>query len=381
MSDSSSSSTFPPEDQNLKAYFISLHHHQHDTIKPTTLASEQENIFTADRETYNFEQNLSSSVLNDIRAMLDEEDGCSLNSSVEKTLNPRAHPFVPGLKNGAGNCASARLVAIDTINRFHQRYNHSLPLLLRPSSGLESSPWLAYTRHPPNWRHSLNLAAHTTPMNESSIDEYGRDLVHGQIWSRCGLVDLIQHVCWKGSEPSFDTHPLSVALLAFSVYNHFKAIGDQKNASTFLDILQRCVKGYFEAFWDAENKGSALRFTPDSSFAPEYIQCASRFVAFTGCLYRCDVIDRETVLHCLWILICQLTAPEHLYAILSLVECSGVYCRNNGSSDIVLVHRFVRSLVAVTQQQLSSVPNIQRTTDAILRLVTEQSGCSMDVLQ
>ncbi|GAW09230.1 hypothetical protein LENED_011373 [Lentinula edodes] len=148
-------------------------------------------------------------------------------------------------------------------------------------------------------------------MSASSIDEYGRDLVHGQIWSRCGLVDLIQHVCWKGSEPSFDTHPLSVALLAFSVYNHFKTIGDQKNASTFTGILQRCVKGYFEALWDVENKGSALRFTPDSSFAPEYIQ----------------------------------------------------------------------SLVAVTQQQLSSVPNIQRTTNAILRLVTEQSGCSMDVLQ
>ncbi|KAJ3936035.1 MAG: hypothetical protein NXY57DRAFT_987374 [Lentinula lateritia] len=339
---SSSSSTFPPEDYNLKAYFISLHHHQHDTIKPTTLAPEQENIFTADKGTYDFEQNLSSSVLNNIRAMLDEEDSSSLNFLVEnKTLNPRADPFVPGLMNGAGSCASARLVAIDAINRFDQRYDRPLPPLLRPSPGLESSPWLASTRHPPNWRHSLDLAAHMTPMSESSIDEYGRDLVHGQIWSRCGLVDLIQHVCWKGSEPSFDTHPLSVALLAFSVYNHFKAIGDRKNASTFTDILQQCVKGYFEAFWDVENKGSALRFTPDSSFAPEYIQ--------------------ETVLHCLWILICQLTAPEHF--------------------DIVLVHRFVRSLVAVTQQQLSSVPNIQRTTDAILRLVTEQSGCSMDVLR
>ncbi|KAJ3812228.1 hypothetical protein F5876DRAFT_75065 [Lentinula aff. lateritia] len=258
---SSSSSTFPPEDHNLKAYFISLHHHQHDTIKPTTLAPEPENIFTADRGTYDFEQNLPSSVLNDIRAMLDEEDSSSLNFSVEdKTLNPQAHPFVPGSKNGAGSCASARLVAIDAINRFHQRYDRPLPPLLRPSSGLESSPWLASTRHSPNWRHSLNLAAHTSPMSQSSIDEYGRDLVHGQIWSCCGLVHLIEHVCWKGSEPSFDTHPLSVALLAFSVYDHFQAIGDQKNASSFTGILQQCVKGYFEALWDVEVGAQFTRF-------------------------------------------------------------------------------------------------------------------------
>ncbi|KAE9391823.1 hypothetical protein BT96DRAFT_979683 [Gymnopus androsaceus JB14] len=304
---SSEPRAYAPEHPQLQSFFIGLYHPSRSNLVNTT-------SFAADREAYDFEGNLPSAVLDNIRFILDEDDDTfppkkQVSTTTRtrftgpKRLNPLAQIFVPGMRNGAGNSTPERLAAIDAVDRYRQRY-YKRPF---PSHFHAPGP-----KYPHDWRYMVDLAAHTPPIHMSSIHDHGREIVHSRLWSSSDMVELIRHICWKGAEPSFNTHPLSVALLAFSVHCHFKNCGDQKNASLFAGVIRECVLGYFKGLWDAENAESALRFTPNASYVPEYIQ--------------------NLVLQCLWILVHQLTAPDHLNAIYDLILCSGVYGRDNGLS-------------------------------------------------
>lgn len=139
-----------------------------------------------------------------------------------------------------------------------------------------------------------------------------------------------------------------------------------------------------------QNQESAIRFAPNASYPIEYLNCASHFAAFIGCLYRCDVIDRNVVIQCLWVLVRQVAALEHLNVIHDLIACSGVYSRwepgNNhrdvGGTIVPLVQRFTKALMVVVNQRPrpAGIDNSAgfSMVNQIFRLVSSQSECSID---
>lgn len=254
---SSAPYTSPTDNLRFETFFIDLYRPSRSTSSSpvsseATLVGDEQDLFAADRDTYDFEQNLPSSILNNIRGILNEEDPFPPKSAPKRVqLNPRAQAFVPGMRfNSAGNSNSARLAAIDAVEKYYQRYyNRPLPPSLQRSIG----PWSTAPPHTIDWKYRVNLAVHTSPAHMSSIYEQGLDLLHhGRVWGLNEMRDLIRYICWKGAEPSFHIHPLSVALLAFSIHCHLKNSGDQKTAALFASILQECAVGYFEALWDAQ---------------------------------------------------------------------------------------------------------------------------------
>ncbi|KIK69944.1 hypothetical protein GYMLUDRAFT_79966 [Collybiopsis luxurians FD-317 M1] len=331
----------PPEDHHLKSFFFNLFHPQLATS--SGVQRSRGDVFTADQEIYDFDGNLPSVVLNRIQTMLDEDN-----------------------------------ILQGSFPRYHFSIGPSLTLPAKSTS----------LSRPSDWSFMLNIAAHTAPSFMSQIYEYGRELVHDQEWKPQSIADLVCNICWKGSEPSVNTHPLSMALLAFSVHCHFRACDNLKSASLFENVLRDCVIGYLRRLWDAQAHVPVIQSGYNVSYPPvAYIQCANRFAAFSGCLYRCEVVNRETILQCLWILVDQLTTQEHLNAIHDLIACSDVYRRGDGGDEnILLALRFAKAISEAIRARASlmlaahAIHATHNTLNAIFYTVAQQSGCGVNQL-
>ncbi|KAJ3762724.1 hypothetical protein EV360DRAFT_66822 [Lentinula raphanica] len=392
-STTSSNSSFPPEGLDLRAFFVSLHHPRHGASPPQ---KSNYNIppSASTKEMDDLEANLPAGIFRDLLALVDDDESVTPSSSLTSASPPpesdsdEEYGPPPGLPppyrgfRGTVNYSAVISSFVDYKEPLERRYDALFPPLLRFPWYVEPTPWGAATIHPAPWYEHLEVAGGVSPADDSWFTERGRDIVHGHRWDEDNLVELVQYIFWKGAEPC-RSDPLAVALLASKIHGQFKIIEDEQNAGLFTWMIQECVKGYCAAFWDAQNKESAIRYNRDAGcYSPAYIHCANRSVVFAGFLKSCNVIDDETVLHCLWLLLSQITAVEHLAVIMALIQCSGVYYRADTRPGYLMVsmYRFIRNLLMKVNQILANNPQVRPVLEAIIQLVALQSGLDVDSL-
>ncbi|KAJ4482511.1 hypothetical protein J3R30DRAFT_3460160 [Lentinula aciculospora] len=274
---------------------------------------EIQSVFALDRDSYDFESQLPSSMVIAIQAMLDEPDIYETTTKVgenHKRLNPDAVPFVPPPQFADSIGTRTRLPSIIRA-RVPAPSSPLFPLLPPPSRKSRKAI--------PTWISILHSASTAIPVDSSILTERATELAHSRFWHSAALAELAQHLCWEAANA--DVVPEAMAPFAWEVYQAVHVAFDEDTANSFVWHLRESLIGTFKGCWCATESSKAISY----SFTPseEYVTSATRLAAFIGDLFTFDLIRVQHIKMCLNILVHELTSLEHITAISVLIDHAG----------------------------------------------------------
>ncbi|KIK69942.1 hypothetical protein GYMLUDRAFT_34344 [Collybiopsis luxurians FD-317 M1] len=346
------------DDSELKEFFFGLHVFKSDfesgTSSPSSdstlvLDDDEEiwNVFTSDKESYDFESQLPPSTVLNIQEMLDEPDVYdSRFGDNHKELNPQAPPFVPTQK------------ALQTLRPPRPPLSSIIRDRVLAASGVSPFPTPPETTRPTASWVAIFQAASSAPANSEILTERATELAHSTFWHPAALAELAQHFCWKASAANSDVARESMAPFAWEVFCALWDAFDEDTAKSFVWHLRESVIGTFKGCWSTAESSKAIsyRFTPSE----EYIASANWLTAFVGSLFTFNLVHAQHIKMCLSILVHELASLEHITAVSILIEHAGpALWRYPGSvADPVpisrsepsqeMVHLFLRSFLPKT---------------------------------